>query len=715
MESTAHFVENLTLRTWFLSVWPRFVAARLQGRRSIAACYIIDGSPLALLMAKATALPLGITVVKLDFSIAEIKDENGLQVLLRMQYQDLAQVQEYATSEPAFQRAASNSELPHRLSHFLAKNLTAINLFDGNAWRPMILVQVCVWKADQEGDAWTPVLYLERRPWLSSVIRYASQWSVRIIPVSPALNLRIALRRKAPPRLMDLFRAVRYRRYRELLAPLAKRASVESQEGQVDDGAEQSRPRVLAPYYGQLNLDEPHLFSDLFFWQKSSLSAKDILVSFGFPFAPLNKSQRDELFKHGLEPVVLHPGATTDPEMPVFKPHRRSEATSLDKYPIAVPGLEGRWLREEATRFDALREYWFDLFKAYNVKVFLTWYKYDGVHMAIADALQDQGGVTAVYQRAYESNPAPGTAVNTDILFGFAPWVAEVESQAGSSIRYHVTSGYLGDHRFPLLRETARSARASLERNGADRVFAYFDENSRDDPRWFTGHQVIRHDYSFLLEKVLADSRLGVVFKPKDPRTLRRRLGPVADLLSRAESTGRCYVYEGGAIQGSHTPAEAALAADIAIHGHLYAASAGLDAALAGVRTLLLDREGWPVSPLYQLGVGQVVFTDWEGLWEACLHYWASPSGSTAIGDWSPMLDHFDPFRDGRAAERIGTYVQWLLEGFRRGQNREQVMEQAAERYCDLWGRDKVTQVDGRPSDYRLPAPFPNPQVVTST
>ena len=59
------------------------------------------------------------------------------------------------------------------------------------------------------------------------------------------------------------------------------------------------------------------------------------------------------------------------------------------------------------------------------------------------------------------------------------------------------------------------------------------------------------------------------------------------------------------------------------------------------------------------------------------------------------MLDHLDPFRDGRAAERMGTYIQWLIEGFKAGLDRETVMADAAERYCANWGSDKITEVNG--------------------
>ena len=80
--------------------------------------------------------------------------------------------------------------------------------------------------------------------------------------------------------------------------------------------------------------------------------------------------------------------------------------------------------------------------------------------------------------------------------------------------------------------------------------------------------------------------------------------------------------------------------------------------------------------------------------WEACDQHWPTPGGIPGFGDWSAMLDELDPFRDGRAAERVGTYIKWLIEGFQAGGDRETVMAGAAERFCALWGSDKATEVN---------------------
>jgi hypothetical protein len=654
---------------------------------------------------------VAVTVEKLAFRLVDVRDEAGLLIRLRIPYQDLAEVQQYAMTEPVFQQIVQREPLQDRLPMFLAKNIAATPFSDrGTMWHALLLVQVCVWKIKQErAKDSVPVLFLERRPWLKAIVSYAAKYDVAIIPVSPTVDLRAALRRRLPRGIIDLLRALRYRWSREGWAAFQRKVSstpiATSTNGPVAPLAESkhaaqgSRPCIAVEYYGQLNLNRPECHSDLFFWQRSSLQGRDVLVTFAYPADPLDEQKWAELRQHGMGVAVLHPGATTIQAAPFFAHRPGRNRTHRDGLSIAGNGLEAAWVNKQIAEYQTLRAYWTDLFATYGIKVYVTWSKYEGTHCAIADALQSLGGITAIYQRAYESHPSPETAIYSDIAFGFAEAVAEVERRSNSLIRYHVTTGYLGDHRVALLRGGAQTLRDKLERHGARRILAYTDENSTDDPRWQTGHQFMRENYAFLLGKVLAKPWFGLVIKPKAPRTLWRRLGPVAEILERAMATGRCYVYEDGAIQGWYPPAAAALAADVAVHGHLCAASAGLEAALAGVPTLLLDREGWPVSPLYRLGVGRVVFKDWDTLWEALVEHWASPGGIPGFGDWSPMLNELDPFRDGRAAERMGTYIQWLIEGFKAGLDRETVMADAAERYCEIWGKDKVAEVNGNCMD----------------
>jgi hypothetical protein len=115
--------------------------------------------------------------------------------------------------------------------------------------------------------------------------------------------------------------------------------------------------------------------------------------------------------------------------------------------------------------------------------------------------------------------------------------------------------------------------------------------------------------------------------------------------------------------------------ADVAIHGHLGAGSAGIESALAGIPTVMLDLEGNSASPLWGSAPS---YSSWESLWNGLRNH---------VG-WN--LDVFDPFRDGQAASRMGTFLENIHVGLKRGGSPERVIDTAVEQYAYKWGEDKV-------------------------
>ena len=54
------------------------------------------------------------------------------------------------------------------------------------------------------------------------------------------------------------------------------------------------------------------------------------------------------------------------------------------------------------------------------------------------------------------------------------------------------------------------------------------------------------------------------------------------------------------------------------------------------------------------------------------------------------IIDEFDPFRDGKAANRIGSYLHSLIQGYEQGLDRKTILREAAEQYSERWGEDKI-------------------------
>lgn len=697
------FIERLTVVSWIASIFPFLVRNRKKGYCNV---FFIDGSVIGILIARLTAWFLKISVAQLRFQYEDIHDEKGCLLGLRIRYQDFFRVQQWIVENPYFQEVLHDKSIRGRMPVYLKKQIAFFAYYvRSTVFRGLFLIHVAKWKSlNDKGGKRDSILFMDKRVWMQEIQRYGIEQGVQVIPTNNFNNDHQSLfTRLLRPAIMFFIKHVYFNALGRgwlqtikhfIFGDYFRITSVGNEQGVIDSRLGTS-PKIGVEYYGHHNLDHPELHSDLFFWQQSPLSGDDIVVMFKIPSDPVDESKTMELRQHSMHAVALSPKASVVPSVSVFLywPHIPLKPTLKIEASTRSAATEKRWIRDQLMMYRVEHDYWADLFAAYNIKVFISWFKYSADHCIIADALQSIGGVTAIYQRAFEELPTAGSEIASDVVFGFSPWNADIESKCGSVIPYHVSVGYFGDHRFALLSKPAQGIREQLKKNGAKYIIAFFDENSVSDPRWFSGHESMQKDYEFLLGKVLSEQWFGVIFKPKIPRSLRQRLGPLTGLLRRAEETGRCFVIEGGALHSSSPPVLGALAADVAIHSSLYGSTAGMEAALAGVPTLLLDREGWSFSKLYDLGKGRVVFNDWESLWDVLAGFQRFPKGIKGFGDWAPLLDKIDPFRDGRAAERIGTYLQWLLDGFKAGLPRDIVMADAAERYCRIWGHDKITKV----------------------
>ncbi len=654
-----------------------FLALRIRLRpRSVPSLEIhyIDAVPAAITVAGI----LGLRVRRLEFRMLDIRDEQGLVPRMRLPYFDMNEFCGRIIAGARFRRFAQ--DLTPQMRVFLTKQLADMNVHDPHTiYRAMHLVHIAKWAAGQAKTSGV-ILFLRIRPWMKEIEAYAASCGVRIVPVASCdVKRRIKEILFTHKRVLDAVRG--------FVSPRGFKALLWS-----DTGAFKS-PQLAVDYYGHLNLDQPRLNSDLFFWQGSAIDPAHILVTFNLPQDPLDAAKMQEVRSKGMNVLATIPRALRGVDAPLH---------GHGPWPLKATGsllrsfvgrfVEQRWIDRRMARYYDEYAYWHDFCGQHGIKIFVSWYKYSPMHCAMADALKATGGVMAIYQRSFEEFPCRAMAVACDVEFSFSPSNFAVERGSTSVIPYQVITGYLGDHRFAALREEGRVLRETLRQKGAERVIAYLDENSLDDPRWHTGHGLMRENYAFILERLLRDKGVGVVLKPKAPRTLHKRLGSVARLLDEALASGRCVLFQGGTLYGSYPACAAALAADMVIHGHFCAATAGIECALAGVPTVMLDREGWPVSRLNALGP-EVVFKEWNGLWQALEDHWRMPGGNPRLGNWSAMIHEFDPFRDGRAAMRMGTYLQWLLEGFKAGLPRATVLADAAQQYMDKWGKDKIIAV----------------------
>ncbi|MDE2232435.1 MAG: hypothetical protein KGJ95_10315 [Candidatus Omnitrophica bacterium] len=670
------YLERLTL-AWLQADLPKLVQLKPAEKIQV---FFFDHDPAALALAQVLSGICPVTFQELRFQCAEVRDKDGVSVRLKVVYEELAVMGGMICRD-----IPDSLKKDKRLALFLMKApVCSLDLYSEGRYllirQAVQLINFVRWHAGTiNGAPKVTELFLFSRPFSQQLCEYAASKHIRLSLMKPYHSW------KAPwQKIGKKFSKLNVKVFKALLRHIL--STVFGPKVRTQESSQFADTRLLLESRLEFGLN-PQRISDLFFLDAEGIRGNDVRLVFNGSYNPVDEDKLRVMQQEGIEAIALtaQSSLVSPSKVPVF--HRGSAGTRMDE----------RWdfsrLPKDYAAFTAqyahCRSYWEDFFKRCQIKLWASFYKNEPEHIAMAEALSMAGGVSAIYQRSYESNPTPILAVGSDIIFSFSKAEYGIEMQNGSDFRYHVATGYLGDFRFGHLREGAKQLRQSLAQAGARHVLAFFDENTIDDGRWFFNHRFLQENYEFWLEKLLTTPTLGLIFKPKVPKTLRARLGAAAGLLDKARQTGRCYVFDQGDIQSPFPPAAASMASDLAVHEMLGTATAGLESALSGTRTILMDFEGWPSSPLYQLGE-DVIFKDWDSAWRACQDYFKDPSPASPLGDWSAMIDRLDPFHDGLAARRMSGYLKELLEGLRRNERPSDVMARAAESYARRWGKDKV-------------------------
>ena len=311
----------------------------------------------------------------------------------------------------------------------------------------------------------------------------------------------------------------------------------------------------------------------------------------------------------------------------------------------------------------------------------VLWHYHEGGPDNNTGAIHLAGGIRFATHFSCNDSPREEQLKTQHIYFPWGLHDAKIFVDSGSISSHMLLAGCAvhEERSQDASRELARETVASLHQRGAKYILALFD-NATPTP----------NVYRFFLQWIIEDPSLGILLKPKKIQW--REMYPgFEDLFAQAFSTDRVHAFD-----TVMWPADVALAADFAI-GHT-GISATVVSALAGARVLNLEYDGLDREPLTQyatlhsLGPNRCVFRDHETLKNAVLDYFQDRSSNPQLGDISPVLDHFDPFRDGKASRRIGEYVEWYLEGVDRGVSRETALKRATHNYADKWGADKVVR-----------------------
>ena len=432
--------------------------------------------------------------------------------------------------------------------------------------------------------------------------------------------------------------------------------------------------------------------SELFWLTASGIAYQDILFYNCFPENPVPAPILEQLNDRGIRVYGVGEGLVEWKSTSTLYKTLFRVLVKIIVYTTRCL-LNGHWVSPYyVIRLMALARdyaYWYDFYYTNRVKIDICAMKMTVGQVLALDSLN---GISLAYQYSIANFfPLVGLSSGETVQFLMSRDFKRLWQGIDAPVRTFVETGFIYDGVFQVNPNSENIAitRKQFQKRNVNFILCFFDESSNH--RWDVPdtHESAAKNYEFLLNWLLDDPSLGIVFKPKRAKDLFQRMAAISDLIQRALDSGRCRFLMGETSVGSIFPAEAASMADVCI-GMLNGATATLEAQLAGVPSVLIDVHGLHYHPFYNWGMENLIFKSWDALRSALERYRASKESIPEFGDWSPVLKRLDPYRDGRATVRMGSYIRWIHDALHAGETKENALKYASETFEKRWGKEHI-------------------------
>ena len=413
---------------------------------------------------------------------------------------------------------------------------------------------------------------------------------------------------------------------------------------------------------------------------------------------PICDEKVDIMNKEGIRFISLHKGAKDSQRIPIWKPGTKYRKNRNFLTGLIIKSVLRNILRLGHIRFFYIGymvyftekySYWLDFFSSNNIKINISPDDFQVPYLTQCAAMEKIGGVNVSYQLSNLTIPSIVTSNCADVLFSFGPAYEEIFRRNRCLADRIVYCGYPVDYTFKYVKEDSASLRKRMSESGAEFIISFFDESSSSDRLFVISDEHAVYVYRYLIEQMMKDKTLGLIFKPKRPHTIYQKLSSIKDLIESAKKTGRCVFIDKGELLTDQLPTEMAQASDLCI-GNLFSGTVLLESFLSGTASVFVDFAGMHSHDIYKYGRNRIVFDNFDGLFSAINSYRAGADKTGGFGDLSLWIKDKDVFMDGKASLRMGQYIHRILDAFNEGKEKKDAVAYADNLYKTSWGQDKI-------------------------
>lgn len=629
-----------------------------------------------------------------DFILGEIKDKKGGCRFMKI-WEDLRdicfEISENELKNNDFLKKCNTRFDFRKIVLFFEKIVTEeIN-------NKVVFVYAAKWHADNKinSDEKSIIFFLEKDLWSNYLCQYMNRLGIKPIEYRTIMNSSNLIHLK---RRKDIL----FSKIKSLLniSNTNRNKKINIKEKNAEVVSNTRGPLIAAWYTGKIATFDLKKRSDFFWLLKSDIPREQVLIYFDRKDIPATDKTADALNKECVKFLALSNNAITSKNIPVW--HTGEKYKEMKKYLIRLIlknyllnvvklNMTPLFFVINMLYFARQYAYWHGFFSSNNIKININPADFFKSNIPMILALNENGGVSISYQWSNLNFSSIPISNCSDVMFSFGPaykWVWEANH---SPINVLIYCGYITDYSFKEVKESSLIIRKQLLDRGVKFILCYFDENSMDDRMAGITHERSARIYKYLIEKMLEDETLGLIFKPGYPKTLYQRISTISGLIEKAKESGRCVFMDKGSYVTEQYPTEAAQAADLSVC-LLLSGTVALESYLSGTPAVFLDLEKLYSNPIYQWGKDTVVFDSLDKLFAKIYQYRENSGNMPGFGDLSSWVKDRDSFKDGNASLRMGQYIKWLFEKLNVGGTREDAIEYANQKYVEFWGKVNVVK-----------------------
>ncbi len=657
------------------------IKERLIKRNSVALCYL-ESNNISILLEKLNNLfarnhSKGFSLVRLDYDFTKIKNSEGVSLLISSATDDLYGVMEKFDSTNQSLNQSLLGCLDDRRAfvkkemYLYVKQQISMDIFED-----IFLVNMTHWfSGEKESELFGKciVMLLDKKSyWINLVLDFAKSKNVNYL-VFHGVNFK---RNKG---ILFFYRFINI--CIEVGISFFKSKRIKSNLKGVRVGVPFHAPQNATNFIDSKNYD-------LFWFYESGISPDKILLytngrNFAFnekEIADIKKSKFDiisceKLITRKISSKV--PLYTCTSKIGELLFYYLKQIIEIRKH------VKSKFLKEQWKILSLLfiqLPYWEDFFQSNNIKIK---FGYHAIFSIQDLAAKISGAVIVCYHYSHQSDMAIWHQEICDVFFIWGKQYENLLNKKYSLTKYLVQTGYIFDYTFNNFKNKALALRKIFNNNNVSYIIGIFDENIG----YFGKSQM--KAYRAVLEYVKNHFEVGIIIKPKKEfaEAYLRSSPETSQLISILEVQGRLKI-----LDSRKYPSEAGQSCDIVI-GVVPDSTAGLECALAGVPMVVYDIYSMQSHPYYSWGYNKVIFDDINHLLSSIEANKGRPGSIKGFADWSPILDAVDPFRDGRANQRIGFYIKTIICKLEEGLSKDDSIKIANSVYMKEYGSDKVIPV----------------------